>query len=134
MIATIIAIAITILLAVAAIWFGGSIFNDNSGRVNLATYENGASQIASAIDMYFSDNNMYPSGTSAEILETLVTSSYLTTVPRPGDYVVGDYNITRPLTDVEQCYKLNYAANVTKEPECPPCTDDTKGNYPGCTQ
>ncbi len=131
----VIAIVIMVLLAITAIWFGGSVFVNNSGRVDLATYENGAAQIETALNLYYADNGVYPSGTSSDILAGLVTLNYLNAIPAPADYSLDDVTgIQRPLTDLAQCYQINLAAGVTHINECPACTDDAKGNYPGCTQ
>ncbi len=135
LITAVIAIVIMVLLAIAAIWFGGSTFVNNSGRVDLATYENGAAQIETALSLYYADNGVYPSGTSSDILASLVTLNYLDAIPAPADYSLDEVTgIQRPLTDLHQCYMLNFAAGVTHTEECPACSDDTKGNYPGCTQ
>lgn len=87
LIIAIIAVTLVIVLAGAALYYGGDAFNDGTTRAEVARYKNEASQIASALIAYqvemkgFIDHPDDQSGNNRFGWEDLVAGGYLKRLP-----------------------------------------------------
>lgn len=133
----VIAIVLAMVCAIMALWYGGSVFTDNSGKAMYAKYLNNGQQIQAAVQLYASQNGFYPSGTSQQILNALVDGDYLTQIPE-GHWIIQEDKLVRELQNNNQCKAINTAAgfDVSSLPAgmdgCPPCSDDTYKTWPAC--
>lgn len=91
LIITIIAVVLVIVLAGAALYYGGDAFNDGTTRAEVARYKNEASQIAGALVAYqvemkgFVDHPNDTSGNNEFGWEDLVVGGYLKQLPSSYD-------------------------------------------------
>ena len=134
----VIAILLAVICAIMALWYGGSVFTDNSGKALYSKYLNNGQQIQAAVQLYASQNGgIFPSGTSQQILNALVDNNYLIEIPE-GHWIIQEDKLVRELQTGDQCKAINIAAgyDVTSLPAgmngCPPCADDTYKNWPAC--
>lgn len=146
MIVAVIAIALVVIMAVAMIWFGGSVFSTGSDRALYAQLMNHGSQIEGALKLYNADRGFYPTGNSTEVLSTLTSNAsgatYLKDVPA-GDWYVTDGVIYRALSNMDQCKRVNEVAKkdislASSYDGCPPCSAaggadwQNYRDWPGC--
>lgn len=133
----VIAIILAVVCAIMALWYGGSVFTDNSGKAMYAKYLNNGQQIQAAVQLYASQNGYFPAGTSQQILNALVDGSYLSQIPE-GHWVIQEDKLVRELQTNDQCKAINVAAgyDASSLPAgmngCPPCADDTYKAWPAC--
>lgn len=142
----VISIALVAIIAIAMIWFGGSVFTTGSDRALYAQLMNHGSQIEGALKLYNADKGYYPAGTSQEVLGTLTADdagrTYLKDVPK-GDWYVEGGTIYRALDDMGQCKRVNAVAKkdmslADSYDGCPPCNGVDGGawesfrDWPGC--
>ncbi|MFC4236149.1 hypothetical protein ACFOY8_13115 [Thalassospira xianhensis] len=135
LVAIVLSIALSILIALAAMYYGGSVFSEGGAKSDFTGIRNGAFQIEAALNMYKSDIGNYPAGTSDEILNELVEESYLTAIPTSVEgfeYKIENGTIVRAIAGLEQCYSINQISGVTTTEECPPCSDTAYQHYPAC--
>jgi len=76
LIITIISVALVAILAIAALYYGGSSFNDGTVKAQAAQLIVEGQQIEGAVTIFYSDNERYPTD-----LNELVSSGYLTSIP-----------------------------------------------------
>lgn len=149
LVVAVIAIALVLLLTIAAIWFGGGVYDESAARASYARNVNSAAQIEGAMQLYFTERNKHPDGEDAELLGNLQRWGYLKDVPL-GDWKVNPLVLYKPIEiqNVEQCKIMNRAAgyDVSTVPAayegCPPCNGDigtqqrtdaeTFRKWPGC--
>lgn len=134
----VIAIALAALLAVASIWYGGTVFSDNSGKAMYAKLMNNGSQIQAAVQLYASHEGFFPTGTSQQILNSLVDGNYLTMIP-DGHWILQQDKLVRQLDTNDQCQAINVAAGLDLATlpaaynGCPPCADAAYDGWPSCS-
>ena len=134
----VIAIALAGIMAIMAIWYGGSVFTDNAGKGMYAKLLNEGEQIQAAVQLYSSHEGFFPTGTSQQILNSLVDGSYLTMVP-PGNWIIQQDKLVRQLDTSDQCLAINQAAglDIAALPAayngCPPCADSAYDGWPSCS-
>lgn len=149
LIIAIVAIALVLLLVIAAMYFGGSIYDESGARAAYAKNVNSATQIEAAMQLYYHDKSSSPAGENMTLLHNLLDWGYLKEIPE-GDWRVNATALYKPIKiqDVEQCSAMNKAAgfNLSQVPDqydgCPPCngaegsqqlTDaETFKKWPGC--
>lgn len=149
LIAAVLAIALIILVAIAAVWFGGSVFDESKARADYARDVNGATQIEAAYQLYFHDHGHNPVDTDMTLLQEFVDWGYLKDLPK-GDWKVSKDAIYKPVDvqEIAQCRAMNKAAgyDISTVPAeyngCPPCNGTTGSqqltdaesykNWPGC--
>ncbi|MDW9478743.1 hypothetical protein GOB57_08500 [Sinorhizobium meliloti] len=128
LIVAIVAIALVLLLVVAAMYFGGSIYDESGARAAYAKNVNSATQIEAAMQLYYHDEAVNAPGVDMVLLQNLHEWGYLKEIPE-GDWKVNATALYKPIKiqDVEQCSAMNKAAgfNVSQVPDqyegCPPC-------------
>jgi hypothetical protein len=134
----VISIVLAILLAVMSIWYGGSVFTDNSGKAMYAKLMNEGEQIQAAVQLYAGREGFFPTGTSQQILNSLVDGSYLTIIP-PGHWLVQQDKLVRQLSNNDECIAINSAAGWYPSTlpasfgGCPPCNDTAYKDWPSCS-
>jgi hypothetical protein len=134
----VIAIVLAALIAIMALFYGGSVFTDNSGKAMYSKYLNGGQQIQAAVQLFQSQNGYFPTGTSQQILNSLIDGDYLSQIP-DGRWIIQEDKLVRELQTNDQCKAINVAANydVTTLPAgmngCPPCADSAYKNWPACS-
>lgn len=146
LIVAVVALALVVVMALAMLWFGGSVFSSGSDRALYAQLMNHGSQIEGALKLYNVDKGSFPAGSSSEVLATLTESSngvtYLKDVPI-GDWYVEGGTIYRALDDMSQCKRVNAVAKkdmslADSYDGCPPCNGVAGGawegfrDWPGC--
>lgn len=133
LIIAIISILLIVVLAAAAFFYGGDTFFSSSGKAEYSEKMNGASQIETALHLYLARNGRYPTGTSEEILSTLVNGEYLSTAPS-GDWMIGTNLLIRPIEALENCTTINKHAGFDVETTpCPSCDDPAYQGWPACS-
>lgn len=135
-IAGVLAIAMAALLAVVAIFWGGNAWTDNTYRSEYARTSNVALQIETAMHMYRGNNGIFPTGTSEEIIDTLISEAYLNTAPL-GTWHVNANAIQTTLESAEMCRRVNELAGqqmslAVDHDGCPPCDEQAFASWPGC--
>lgn len=139
LIVAVVSISLVVILAVAMLWYGGSAFTASSDRALFARLMNHGGQIEGAIQLYSSTRGAPPQGNSSQILATLLSENYLSTVP-PGGWYVDGTRVFYTLDDFSVCRRMNQLANWDVSPTgppaawdgCPPCSDDSFSQWPGC--
>lgn len=149
LIIAVIAIALVLLLTLAAIWFGGDVYDESKARADYARNVNSATQIEAAMQLYYHDKSFDPPGEDMTLLNNLKDWGYLATLPE-GDWKVNTESLYKPIEvqTVSQCKSMNRAAgfDVSILPAayegCPPCNGDegsaqladaeTYKRWPGC--
>jgi hypothetical protein len=149
LIIAIVAIALVLLLVIAAMYFGGSIYDESGARAAYAKNVNSATQIEAAMQLYYHDKSSSPAGEDMTLLHNLLDWGYLKEIPE-GDWRVNATALYKPIKiqDVEQCSAMNKAAgfNISQVPDqydgCPPCNGadgsqqladaETFKKWPGC--
>lgn len=157
LITTVICIALLAIMALATIWFGGSVHGDSNAKATYAGHMNAAQQIEGAMKLYQQDHGFLPDLQDDALLEKLVDEKYLNSVPE-GGWKVQPGALYRPLykpnekPTISQCAAVNKVAGfdvnnedvgVNSEYEgCPPCNGDiatpvgqiaqTYKQWPGC--
>ncbi|MBY3433142.1 hypothetical protein HFN89_02965 [Rhizobium laguerreae] len=149
LIIAVVAIALVLLLVLAAMYFGGGVYDEGGARAAYAKNVNSATQIEAAMQLYFNDKSMNPPGEDMTLLNNLLGWGYLKEIPE-GDWKVNPTALYKPIKiqDVKQCSAMNKAAgfSLTQVPSqydgCPPCngaegsqqlTDaETFKKWPGC--
>jgi hypothetical protein len=149
LIVAIVAIALVLLLIIAAMYFGGSIYDESGARAAYAKNVNSATQIEAAMQLYYHDKSSSPAGQDMTLLNNLLNWGYLKEIPE-GDWKVNATALYKPIKiqDVEQCSAMNKAAgfNLSQIPDqydgCPPCNGaegsqqladaETFKKWPGC--
>lgn len=133
-----IAIVIVVVLAVATMWYGGTIFHTQGGKAEYARYLQQGAQIQGAMKFMEGSTGLLPTGTSSEQLQALLDGKYLSSVPA-GNWVVYNYVAYKPLNNLDHCKTMNTIAGldvtsteIAAYNGCPPCTDKNYSNYPGC--
>lgn len=138
LIAGVIAVALAVIVAVMALWYGGEAFTDNSGKALYAKLMNNGQQIQAAVQLYSSHEGFFPTGTSQQILNSLVDGNYLTMIPE-GNWIIQQDKLVKQLDTQDQCVAINTAAglNVASLPPayngCPPCADAAYDGWPSCS-
>lgn len=137
LIVAVIAIFVMILLAIAVIWYGGSVFSESSQRAIYAQNVNAASQIDAAMSLYRSVNNGLPNLTNEALLNFLKEKEYLKDVP-DGAWTINSTQLYKALDNIEQCVAINkYAgkniSDANSSGGCPSCSDENYKKWPGCT-
>mgnify|MGYP001175461834 CR=1 FL=1 len=128
LIIAVIAIALVLLLVVAAMYFGGAVYDESGARAAYAKNVNSATQIEAAMQLYYHDKTSMPHGEDMTLLNNLKSWGYLKDIPE-GDWKVNAQSLYKPIEiqDVEMCSAMNKAAgfDITQVPEdydgCPPC-------------
>jgi hypothetical protein len=140
LIVVVLAVAIVATIAIAMIFFGGSVFSSGGDRALYAQLMNHGSQIEGAMKLYQSDYGNFPGGNSGEKLQSLLNNNssgqnYLTTVPQ-GEWRISQGVIYRKLVDDQQCTRVNVVAKMPNAATvgCPSCLDADYAAWPGCTQ
>lgn len=124
LITTMIAIALTAMLAIVGLFYGGGRLLSSRDDASTAQILNGASQITAAIDLYRTRN----AGNLPVDVKQLVSEGYLTGLPE-GDWAFVDGGVERPdLTDT-QCAAVN--KRVNSDPSIPSCGVVVAG-FSGC--
>jgi hypothetical protein len=124
LITTLIAIALTAVLAIASLFYGGDRLLSSRDDASAAQIINGASQITAAIDLYRTRN----AGKLPVDVKELVNGGYLAGLP-DGDWTFVDGGVERSdLTDT-QCAAVN--KRVTSDPAIPSCGAVPAG-FSGC--
>nr|WP_250808033.1 hypothetical protein [Neorhizobium tomejilense] len=149
LIVAVIAIALVLLLVIAALYFGGSIYDESGARAAYAKNVNSATQIEAAMQLYYHDNAKNAPFTDMELLRYLNEQKYLKDIPE-GDWKVNPEALYKPIEiqDVDQCSAMNKAAgfDLSQVPSsyngCPPCNGatgsqqladaETFKKWPGC--
>lgn len=149
LIVAVIAIALVLLLVIAALYFGGSVYDESGARAAYAKNVNSATQIEAAMQLYYQDNTKNAPFQDMELLQYLHQEKYLKDIPE-GDWKVNPESLYKPIEiqDVAQCKAMNRAAGfdistVPSEYEgCPPCNGaegssqladaETYKKWPGC--
>jgi hypothetical protein len=149
LIIAVIAIALVLLLVIAAMYFGGDIYNESGARAAYAKNVNSATQIEAAMQLYYHDNAKDAPFQDKALLNYLYENKYLKDIP-PGDWKVNPEALYKPIEiqDVQQCSAMNKAAgfDITVVPTayngCPPCNGaegsqqladaETYKKWPGC--
>jgi hypothetical protein len=149
LIIAVVAIALVLLLVLAAMYFGGSVYDESNARAAYAKNVNSATQIEAAMQLYFQDKSQSPSGEDMPLLHNLLSWGYLKEIPE-GDWKVNSAALYKPIKiqDVAQCSAMNKAAgfNISQVPAayegCPPCNGaegsqqladaETFKKWPGC--
>src|SRR5690554_547203 len=102
----VIAIFLVAAIAIAGVYYGGSIHTDSKIKADYVGNMNTATQIQGALELYFNDHSAYPpSGLSdTALLEFLVAERYLKEVPS-GDWMVSPGSLARLIDnqDIEVC-------------------------------
>lgn len=135
LITAVIGVALAVLTAIMAIFYGGNVFTDNAGKTLYSKSVNGAQQIQAAIQLYQGREGFLPTGDSTTVLGMLVSDNYLSAVPE-GNWIVQESQIVRELATVKQCKAINEVAgfDVSSVPNgCPSCADAAYSTWPGCT-
>jgi hypothetical protein len=120
-----------------SIWYGGSVFTDNTGKALYAKLMNNGQQIQAAVQLYSSREGFFPTGTSQQILNSLVDGDYLTMIPE-GHWILQQDKLIKQLDTTDQCIAINSAAGFdpTSLPAsfngCPPCSDAGYDGWPSC--
>lgn len=135
MIATIVAIALVVVLTATAVYYGGTITGDQTTKASAAQFRNEASQIAGAVSLFKAQGN---SITSEFNLADLVDQNYLKTLPEgwePGqNAIVRRLDPNDPASE-SICLEANNQASFTFTPGdefvVTYSQDSTKG-LPGC--
>lgn len=145
-IVAVVAIALVAIMAIAMIWYGGSVFSSAGEKGRFDGYVQQGTQIQASIKLYNVDTGGLPSGTSDAQFSTLQTNNYLSSTP-PGGWIIDNQVIYKPLTDNAQCKRFNQYAgkdvsdtvqptgatgNLASYEGCPPCDDSAWAAYPGC--
>lgn len=119
LIIVIISIALVALLALAALYYGGTSFNKSTHTADTAKLLAQGQQLSSAMQLYFTDKGAYPTGTASDIENTLVSSGYLTQWPS-SDWTVTDNYVTLTATalDSNACLSMNQKLGVNTVPLC----------------
>lgn len=112
LIVTILAIVLAVALAVAALWFGGSVFGEGAAQARDAKNAAQANQIAGAVAAYRTDLIAEPTS-----LEDLVDEGYLASIPEGAWEVDGQY-VIRQLDTEDECQAFNYKFNIDDVPAC----------------
>lgn len=149
LIVAVIAIALVLLLLIAAMYFGGSVYDESGARAAYAKNVNSATQIEAAMQLYYNDKSQNPPGEDMTLLRNLLNWGYLKEIPA-GDWKVNPNALFKPIEiqEVAQCRAMNKAAgfNVSTLPSeyegCPPCNGEegsqqladaeTYKKWPGC--
>lgn len=133
LIAGIIGVLLIALLVIAAVYYGGSLHLESVVRADYAGNVSTASQIQSALELYYNDHATYPPSTLTDndLLEFLVANGYLKEVPH-GNWMVNPGSLARLITNqsVEECSTMNRIAGMNIGVSdlagapyhgCPPC-------------
>jgi hypothetical protein len=134
----VIAIILAVIGAFVGLWYGGPAFIDNSGKAMYAKLLNNGQQIQAAVQLYSSTEGFFPTGTSQQILNSLVDGKYLTMIPE-GNWIIQQDKLVRQLETPDQCSAINIAAGmaVWSLPAnlngCPPCSDTAYDAWPSCS-
>ena len=149
LIIAVIAIALVLLLVLAAMYFGGSIYDESGARAAYARNVNSATQIEAAMQLYYHDNAKDAPFQDMELINYLYQQKYLKDIPQ-GDWKVNTEALYKPIEiqDVKQCSSMNKAAGFdistipTAYEGCPPCNGadgssqladaETYKKWPGC--
>lgn len=149
LIVAVIAIALVLLLSIAAMYFGGSVYTESGARAAYAQNLNSATQIEAAMQLYYHDHTKNPPYEDMELLQYLQEQKYLKDIPS-GDWKVNPVALYKPIEiqDVRQCSAMNKAAgfDLSIVPAaydgCPPCNGadgsqqlqdaETFKKWPGC--
>ncbi len=108
----IIAVVVTVALAVAAIYYGGSEFSDSEARSQAATYQAQADQISGAILLYENANSgAVPPSISA------LAPEYLDNIP-PGNWTVNGSFVTQAGISANSCAAADSSVGITSVPSC----------------
>lgn len=115
LIITIISIALVAALAVATIYYGGSVFGQGTSQAQAGKVVNEGQQIDGAIKLYQTDH----AGSVPSDLQSLIEGTYLKGIP-PGQWSFqNDYVVNTDLSE-EACKKANEMLNLnlTSVPSC----------------
>lgn len=134
LIVAVVGIMLIAIIALSAIYFGGSAHTEASVRAEYAGNMNAAAQIESAMQLYFQEHGHAPPGEDEVLLNHLVEKKYLKSIP-DGDWTVRSDAMFKalPLNDrsLEHCVSINRVAgldvsadDLISEPYkgCPPCS------------
>ncbi len=146
LIVAVVAVVIVGLLALATIFYGGSVFQDSGEKGRFDGYVNQGTQIQAGLKLQQIDTGSAQIGTSTQQFTALESQNYLTSKPQ-GDWIIDNQVIYKPLTDTAQCMRFNKysgkdvtdttlvgtgGVTVQSSQGCPPCGDTTFAAYPAC--
>lgn len=131
------AIALAAFLAAVAIFWGGNAWTDNAYRSEYVRTSNVALQIETAMHLYRGNNGIFPSGSSEEIIDTLVSEAYLNSPPL-GSWHVDSNIIQTTLESAEMCRRVNELGGqqmslASAYEGCPPCNDTAFSSWMACS-
>lgn len=132
LIVTIVAIALVAALALAVIYYGGDALNIGASRTASAKSLQEGNQIAGALELYRADHGDFPSGTSDEIKQTLLTANYLKAIPTGSWSFRNDFAVQTDL-DERTCLALNQKLGITGT-TVPACNDSTISGKSVCCE
>lgn len=117
MIITIIAIALVAALALATIYYGKTYAAQGQAQAKTARLIQEGNQIAGALEVYRADHGDFPTGTSEDIKNELLSKKYLTSIPE-GDWTFrNDFAVRNDLTS-EACLAINKKLGLESVPLC----------------
>jgi len=134
LIVAVIAILLLVVMIIAGLWYGGTVFSESKQRSLYAEYVNSAAQIDGAINLYYQEHATYPDGEDQVFLQNLVASGYLSNVPN-GEWKVSRELLYKSIADLKLCEVINKISgqDVSGDVKCPPCGDPAYKSWPGCT-
>lgn len=152
LIVAVVAILLIAILAIAAYWYGGGVYDESKARAEYAQHMNSAAQIEGAMQLYYNDHARNVEGEDEVLLQNLLAARYLKDIPQ-GEWRVRPDTLYRPIEvqQVKHCALMNKAAGfdisdsaIAAEPweGCPPCNGaegsselalaEAYRNWPGC--
>lgn len=135
-IASVISIVLVVMLAIAAVFYGGDLWTNNHYRSLYTEAENGALQIETAMHLHRGQRGIFPQGSSEEILQTLRNEEFLSSIPA-GEWVIHGNIIQKPLESVDVCLRMNELAghdvsSAEAYDGCPPCDESAYSHWTAC--
>ena len=132
LIITIISIALVAALALATLYYGGIAFNKGSDTAEAAKIVQEANQVAGAFELYRVEKGGLPTGTEAQIKESIVAGGYLKQWPEGEWSLKTDYAVKMVKTQ-EQCLALNKSLGLDPT-SVPSCSSVTVGQTVCCSE
>lgn len=128
LIVTIISVVLVAILAIATIFYGGDFAKDGQAKAKQTKVLQEGNQVAGALELYKADHGGFPTGTSDDIKNALVSQNYLKTIPSAEWHFINDFAVRSDL-DEASCLKINQRVGVN---EVPACSDTTYTNKTIC--
>lgn len=132
LIITIVAIALVAALALAVIYYGGDALNIGTSRTASAKSLQEGNQIAGALELYRADHGDFPTGTSDDIKQTLLTANYLKAIPTGSWTFRNDFAVQNDL-DEKTCLALNQKLGIAGS-TVPACNDASITGRSACCE